>query len=187
MMMEEEEGTQQLGREVKSQEEQETELRDRLFEFVLKRQGEANAKEAAKVENGLEGLAKMVAREAEKEKGNTSTPVVERHEHAVQIQGMRCSTSSLQGHGVDEQEALAQALKNSLATETEEKMMGPKPGEPVERRCRKKPEGLEPRCRSRGQGRKEQERRRAQRKPDRHWERSRGRTSKSSSSTKPAS
>lgn len=40
-------------------------------------------------------------------------PPAQRHAHATQIPGMRHSTSALQGHGIDEPEALAEALRRS--------------------------------------------------------------------------
>ena len=42
-----------------------------------------------------------------------ASDVAERHAQPSQIPGMRCSTSALQGHGVDEPEALAEALRRS--------------------------------------------------------------------------
>ena len=41
-------------------------------------------------------------------------PPIQRHHHCTQIPGMRRSTSAIQGHGVDEPEAFAQAMRNSL-------------------------------------------------------------------------
>lgn len=41
-------------------------------------------------------------------------PPIQRHRRCSQIPGMRQSTSAIQGHGVDEPEAFAQAVRNSL-------------------------------------------------------------------------
>lgn len=41
-------------------------------------------------------------------------PPIQRHRRCTQIPGMRRSTSEIQGHGVDEPEAFAKAMRNSL-------------------------------------------------------------------------
>ena len=49
--------------------------------------------------------------------GRRSAPAVERHMTMTQIPGMKGTTSSVQGHGVDEPEALEEALRRSLMAE----------------------------------------------------------------------
>ena len=62
-------------------------------------------------------------------------PPVERHARPTQIPGMRHCTSALQGHGVDEPEALHEALRRSLGMpemdpRTHEGVVGPVPMSP---------------------------------------------------------
>ena len=159
---------------VRNQEEQDAQLKNRLFELIVQRQKKFDAmagssfsefKEAAKEEERCMKLGEEIqtlnamrernaaAQEGEKgggtaERARSSTgggggsggggggdrtpPVAEKHERPKQIQGMKRSTSSIQGHGVDEPEALEQAMKNSLATAAEGTTRGRSSGESEE-------------------------------------------------------
>ena len=58
-------------------------------------------------------------------------PAARRHAASSQIPGMRCSSSAIQGHGVDEPEALAEALRRSRGLPPSPPVIAP-PDAPVD-------------------------------------------------------